>query len=473
MTSRILVADDSPTIQKIVALAFEDEDMEVKGVSNGQEAWEMLAGFAPDIVMADVELPGMTGFDLSRKIKSSAEHQKRWIILLSSDFEEFDEQAFEACAAEDHLSKPFKSEDIVSKVQQMLSGEGIPNTLEIVAEEPSSKNAGPVSLSAEDLEDDKEGATTTVSLSADDMESPEEEEALGLSADDLIDELLEETPVREDTAPEEDAESVMELSAEDLTPEDDEPIVEPVSLSEEDLTEQTEPQTEPETEPEVEPEPETEEESVYSYLLTDDRMTDFDESRMPPDSITASNPEPEAVETMVTETENAEPVETRQEEQQAEDTASPDFFLGEPRRDPDPVEDLEHAFQSVSDDNRDTTPHTATAEPESASTDATPDLIRESQAFLADHTGIPAPSSASKKPAPAPGFSEEHMTEAMVQHAARVLEAGLDRNLKKELSGISEQINKVVRDVVQEMAPEIIRDVIRQEIQEIRKSQQN
>ncbi len=470
MTSKILVADDSPTIQKIVALAFENEDMEVKGAANGQEAWGMLDQFNPDIVMADVELPGITGFELSRKIKSSADHQKRWVILLSSDFEEFDEKAFEACAAEDHLSKPFKSEDIVSKVQQMLSGEGIPNTLDIVEDEPNASGSGsaPLNLSAEDLDDDQDEASAPVALSADDMENLEEEEAIGVSPDDLIDELLEETPVPKEPEPEPESEPVVELSAEDLTPENEEPIVEPVSLSEEDLSEPEELETEP-----SEPENEEEVESVYSYRLTDDQMTDFDESKMPPDTVTASNPEPEAVETMATVTEDTGTPENQQEEQETGDTTSPDFILGEPRRDPDPVEDLEQAFQSVSEVTREPTPPTSSPAVESATTDATPDLIRESQAFLADQTGTEPPSTTAKKQAPIPaGFSEEHMTEAMVQHAARVLEAGLDRNLKKELSGISEQVNKVVRDVVQEMAPDIIRDVIRQEIQEIRKTHQ-
>ena len=91
MTSKILVADDSPTIQKIVALAFENDDIEVRGVGDGQEAWRLVEDYQPDIVLADVDMPGLSGFDLSRKIKSSAKHQGRWVILLSSDFEEFDE----------------------------------------------------------------------------------------------------------------------------------------------------------------------------------------------------------------------------------------------------------------------------------------------------------------------------------------------------------------------------------------------
>ena len=91
MTSKILVADDSITIQKIVAMAFENEDATVEGVSNGKDAFDKLKKFKPDIVLADVEMPGLNGFELSRKIKESAELSSISVLLLASDFEEFEE----------------------------------------------------------------------------------------------------------------------------------------------------------------------------------------------------------------------------------------------------------------------------------------------------------------------------------------------------------------------------------------------
>ena len=69
MTKKILVADDSITIQKIVAMAFEKEDALVEGVGNGKDAFHKMEDFQPDIVLADVDMPGLTGFELSKKIK--------------------------------------------------------------------------------------------------------------------------------------------------------------------------------------------------------------------------------------------------------------------------------------------------------------------------------------------------------------------------------------------------------------------
>lgn len=122
MTSKILVADDSITIQKIVAMAFENEDATVEGVSNGKDAFDKLKKFKPDIVLADVEMPGLNGFELSRKIKESAELSSISVLLLASDFEEFEEDLFRDSRADDHITKPFKSEDIVRKVNDLLQG---------------------------------------------------------------------------------------------------------------------------------------------------------------------------------------------------------------------------------------------------------------------------------------------------------------------------------------------------------------
>ena len=103
-------------------MAFENEDMEVEGISNGQEAFDRIAEFNPDIVLADVGMPGLDGFEMSAKIKEAPETSGIKVLLLASDFEDFDEQRYQACGADNHISKPFKSDDIVS----MVKGKTIP-----------------------------------------------------------------------------------------------------------------------------------------------------------------------------------------------------------------------------------------------------------------------------------------------------------------------------------------------------------
>ena len=120
MAFRLLVADNSVTIQKIVSIAFENEDVEVEGVGDGQEAFDRIAKFNPDIVLADVDMPGLNGFELSTKIKGSPETNNIKVLLLASDFEGFDEQRYQTCGANNHISKPFKSDDIVKMVKSCL-----------------------------------------------------------------------------------------------------------------------------------------------------------------------------------------------------------------------------------------------------------------------------------------------------------------------------------------------------------------
>ncbi len=125
MTAKILVADDSITIQKIVAMAFENEDAIVEGIDNGRDALARLKTFKPDVVLADIDMPGLTGFELSREIKESSALNYIYVLLLTNDFEEFDENLYQASLADNHITKPFKSEDLVKKVMTFL-GNGSP-----------------------------------------------------------------------------------------------------------------------------------------------------------------------------------------------------------------------------------------------------------------------------------------------------------------------------------------------------------
>ena len=70
MTRRILLADDSVTIQKVIELTFMDEDYEVVAVSNGDEAVASLDSARPDVVIADVHMPGANGYEVCRRSKA-------------------------------------------------------------------------------------------------------------------------------------------------------------------------------------------------------------------------------------------------------------------------------------------------------------------------------------------------------------------------------------------------------------------
>jgi len=106
---KLLLADDSITIQKVVALTFADEGVEVVTVSDGQEAIEELQVSTPDIVLADVFMPEVNGYEVCRYIKQNAKLKHIPVMLLVGSFEPFDEEEARRVGADDILTKPFQS----------------------------------------------------------------------------------------------------------------------------------------------------------------------------------------------------------------------------------------------------------------------------------------------------------------------------------------------------------------------------
>jgi CheY-like chemotaxis protein len=120
MSAKILVADESPTIHKIVAMAFEDQGITVEGITRGERVLEYMVSYKPDIVLADIHLPGIDGYELCRQIKDSPTFESTRVILLTSDFEDNDQGKLEVSGADDFISKPFKTEEILNKVKSQL-----------------------------------------------------------------------------------------------------------------------------------------------------------------------------------------------------------------------------------------------------------------------------------------------------------------------------------------------------------------
>ena len=118
MSRRILLADDSVTIQKVIELTFMDEDYEVTAVSNGDDALARLAELGPDLVIADVHMPGANGYQVCRRSKELRPDVP--VLLLVGTFEPFDEGQARAAGANAHLKKPFDSQELLQLVGELL-----------------------------------------------------------------------------------------------------------------------------------------------------------------------------------------------------------------------------------------------------------------------------------------------------------------------------------------------------------------
>lgn len=122
MRRRILLADDSVTIQKVIELTFMDEDYEVRAVSNGDEAIQALPEVDPDMVIADVHMPGANGYEVCRS--SKARRPEVPVLLLVGTFEPFDEAQARAAGASSFLKKPFDSQELLQRVADLMASAG-------------------------------------------------------------------------------------------------------------------------------------------------------------------------------------------------------------------------------------------------------------------------------------------------------------------------------------------------------------
>lgn len=137
MSKTILLADDSITIQKVIELTFMDQDCEVVAVGTGDEAIEKLGEMKPDLVIADVHMPGADGYEVAGRSKER--HPGVPVLLLVGTFEPFDESEMAASGADSHLKKPFDSQELLQLVERLMESaeEAAP------AEEESAEAAPP------------------------------------------------------------------------------------------------------------------------------------------------------------------------------------------------------------------------------------------------------------------------------------------------------------------------------------------
>ena len=121
MAKKILLADDSLTIHRVVELTFAEEDFELYTARNGQEALAKIDEVNPDLIITDVNMPEMDGYDLCREVKEDPALSHIPVILLKGTFEPFDEEKAKSVRYDAIISKPFQSKNFVAKVKEVLS----------------------------------------------------------------------------------------------------------------------------------------------------------------------------------------------------------------------------------------------------------------------------------------------------------------------------------------------------------------
>jgi CheY-like chemotaxis protein len=121
MGKKILLADDSITIQKVIELTFSDEDFDVITVGNGRLALEKLPEVRPDIVLCDIIMPEKDGYEVCEQIKANPAHSHVPVLLLTGAFEPFDQERAARAGYDGSLAKPFEPETLIAKVKDLLA----------------------------------------------------------------------------------------------------------------------------------------------------------------------------------------------------------------------------------------------------------------------------------------------------------------------------------------------------------------
>jgi CheY-like chemotaxis protein len=123
MKRTILLADDSPTIRRLVTQTFAGANYSIVEVSNGEAAIKKLDELQPDIVLADIYMPGKNGYEVCRFVRNHRTLHDTPVVLLVGAFDAFDEEVAKESGATANITKPFEPGALIDLVKSLLSPE--------------------------------------------------------------------------------------------------------------------------------------------------------------------------------------------------------------------------------------------------------------------------------------------------------------------------------------------------------------
>src|SRR5438128_1993905 len=120
MPRTVLLADDSVTIQTAVGMTFATEDVTLQTAKDGEEALQRAREIKPDIILADVRMPKLGGYELCERVRGDAGLRHIPVLLLGGEGP-IDPSRAIAVGANGHLPKPFDSQKLIDQVKQILA----------------------------------------------------------------------------------------------------------------------------------------------------------------------------------------------------------------------------------------------------------------------------------------------------------------------------------------------------------------
>ena len=120
MNEKILIVEDEKKISHLLSINFMGENYIVETAFSGEEALKKIDKFNPDLVLLDVMLPNMSGWDVCRKIKQNQKHSKTLVIILTASSQKSDIEKAVMAGADGFYIKPFEIEVITKEIAEMF-----------------------------------------------------------------------------------------------------------------------------------------------------------------------------------------------------------------------------------------------------------------------------------------------------------------------------------------------------------------
>src|SRR6185436_14775211 len=129
---KILLIEDDPDIQDLVEYSLSQEGFAVQACGDGTEGLMSARKDRPDLILLDVMLPGLTGNEVCKKLKSDRNTETIPIIFLTARSDEIDKMIGFEIGADDYVSKPFSPRELAARVKAVLRRAQAPRTQEIL-----------------------------------------------------------------------------------------------------------------------------------------------------------------------------------------------------------------------------------------------------------------------------------------------------------------------------------------------------
>jgi CheY-like chemotaxis protein len=121
----ILIVDDNPQNLKLARVLLRSEGFEVRTAVHAEEALKVLDAFQPRLILMDLQLPGMDGLELTRRLKADPQTREILIVALTAYAMKGDEEKALAAGCDDYVPKPIDTEQLPKRIRALLEGTGL------------------------------------------------------------------------------------------------------------------------------------------------------------------------------------------------------------------------------------------------------------------------------------------------------------------------------------------------------------